>query len=882
VTHWLRIIWSKAKSVAGKGRLDREFDEELTTHLELLTDDLSRRGWSDADARREALLKLGGRASLREQHRDRRGLPLVDALSQDFRYAVRMLWKSPAFTAIVTLSLALGIGANTALFSLVDGLLLRSLPVREPDRLVQVNVVPVIPGGFRKPLLSFDRTVFDDVRARDQLFSDVVGFWRLDRPTIAIDGATEPTREVELVSANFFHDLGVSPIVGRMPEPSDGAVAIISARWWQARFDGSPGVLGRTLTVNGEPHSIIGVAPSRFHGFFLENSPDVWTSSPRGGDLMMIARLKPDVTPRQAQDATQSYFRQHVLDRFRGGFPPDQVVETELVPAGKGLTQLRAQYQGALLALMALVTLVLFTTCTNVGNLLTLRSGARRRELTVRAALGAGRSRLMLQYFVESTLLAVIGGILGLAFAGWGVSIILSMLPLPAIPESLAFHTDARILAFAAGVSLLSALLFGLAPAWRATEVDLSGSLRTSQSTTPPKSARRLGRVLVACQVGLSVLLLVGGGLFVQTLRNLSRLDLGFNTDRLLQVSIDTRFAGYGAQNKRGGDEEVADREGEVGAVYRLLRERIGAVGGVKSVSGSRNALMRRSLARMAIRLPGLERRGDDMWDSAEVGPDFFETMGIPVVRGRTFNAADFQRRGVYVVNEAFARHYYPNDDILIRSPAIIGVVPNVRIFDVRSDVRPMMYEMLRREPDRVNSVLVRVAGDPDTIAPAIRDAVQRVNPRLFVGIRTMREDINRDIARERMVAAISSFFSVLGLLLASIGIFGVASYSVAQRTKELAIRRALGAGRWSVIRESLRETSVVFGLGLVAGTVAAVALVRLTASAIADLLFGLTATDAANIAGSLAVMVTVALAACVLPAHRATTIDPLTGLREE
>ena len=249
---------------------------------------------------------------------------------------------------------------------------------------------------------------------------------------------------------------------------------------------------------------------------------------------MMIARLKPGVTTVQAQDAMHAYFRQHMLERFRGGFPPDQLIETELVPAGKGLSQMREEYRGALLALMALVTIVLFTTCTNVGNLLMLRNAARRRELTVRAALGAGRSRLILQYLVESTLLAVIGCALGLAFAAWGVSLILSMLPLPAIPESLAFHADARILGFAAGVSLFGALLFGLVPAWRATEVDLTGTLRSSHGTTAPKSARRLGRVLVACQVGLSVLLLVGAGLFVRTLRNLSYLDLGYSIDRLL------------------------------------------------------------------------------------------------------------------------------------------------------------------------------------------------------------------------------------------------------------------------------------------------------------------------------------------------------------
>ena len=805
-------------------------------------------------------------------------MTFLDAFAQDFRYAVRSLWKTPAFTAVVIFSLALGIGANTALFSLVDGLLLRSLPVREPDRLVQIDVIPSKQGGFKKAINSFDRAVFESVRARGQIFADVIGFSRLDRPTVAIDGAIEPTQEVEAVSVNFFRDLGVSPVVGRAPDPADDAVAVISSRWWRTRFDGSTGVLGRTLTINGRPHSIIGVAPPAFHGFFLESSTDMWTSSPEARDMMLIARLQTGVTPIQARDAVQGYFRQYVLDRFQG-FPPGQEIETELLPAGQGLSQLRGQYRGALLAMMALVTIVLLTTCSNVGNLLMLRNTARRRELTVRAALGATRSRLILQYFVESTLLAAVGCALGLAFAGWGVSFILSMLPLSTIPESLAFHTDARILGFAAGVSMLSAVLFGLAPAWRATEVDLTGSLRSSQGTTPPKSVRRLGRVLVACQVGLSVLLLVGAGLFVQTLRNLSHLDLGFRTDRLLQVSIDTRFAGYGARNVRGND--AGDQEGEVGAVYRLLRERVAAVGGVTLVTGSRNALMRRSLARMGMRLAGLERLDGETWDSAEVGPDFFETMGIPVVRGRTFNANDFQRRSVYVVNETFAKHYYPNEDLLAKSPAIIGIVRDVRIFDVRSEIRPTMYEVSQREPDRVNSLLVRVASEPDAIAPAIRDAVVSVNPKLFVGIRTMKEDAERDIAKERMVAAISAFFSLLGLLLASIGIFGVASYTVAQRTKELAIRRALGASRWSVIQSSLKETLVVFGVGLAAGTAAAIAAVRLTASYITDLLYGLAATDAFNISAAVAVMVTVALVACAVPAHRAARIDPLVGIRE-
>ena len=379
MTSWLRLIWSRLRSLLTRDRLEREFDEELTTHLELLTDEFQRRGLSAADARREALLKLGRPDRLREVHREQRGLPVLDILAQDVRYAVRMVRKSPAFTSVVTLSLALGIGANTALFSLVDSLLLRSLPVREPGRLVQVQVVPVLPGGFRKPFPVFEPSVFDAVRAHGQIVSEVVGVSRLDRPTIAVDGAAEPARDVDRISTNFFRDLGLTPVVGRAPEPSDDAVAVISDRWWRTRFEGDAGVLGRTVSIDGQPFSIIGVAPPRFHGFMVESAADAWISSPvPTRDLMMIARLAPGVTAAQAQGALHGLVRPFVQNRF----PPGLAMETELVPAGQGLSQLRGQYRSALLALMVLVTLVLLTMCTNVGNLLMVRNAARNRELT--------------------------------------------------------------------------------------------------------------------------------------------------------------------------------------------------------------------------------------------------------------------------------------------------------------------------------------------------------------------------------------------------------------------------------------------------------------------------------------------------------------------
>ncbi len=859
---WLRTLWSRSRATIAAKRLDREFDEELSTHLELIVDECRAQGMSPSEARREALRRLGRPDLLREVHREQRSVLVVEPIVQDLRYAVRMLAKSPVFTLVAALSLALGIGANTALFSLVDDLLLRSLPVREPDQLVQVR--QFMDGfGFKKLRLTLPQEMFDAVRGRSQVVAALVGFDYLDRPAVTIDGVLEQSREVQSVSGDFFADLGVPLALGRAPAPSEDAVAVISAGMWRDRFDSSAGVLSRSLSVNGQTYTIVGVASPRFLGLSLETATDIWLSS-RTGAKQMIARLKPGVSVPQARAELHL-----ILSELSPPGRSEPVLRTELIPAGKGLSQLRAQYAQPLLALTVLVTVLLLLTCANVGSLMMVRNTARRRELMVRVALGARRSRLVIQYLVESLVLATLGGVLAIAFARWGVSFLLAMLPLSVTPPSLAFAVDARVVGFAAAVSLISGLLFGLVPAWRATQIDLTGALRQNQDSTPTRTARRLGRVLVACQVGLSMLLLVGAGLFLQTLRNLAHVDVGFDPNNLVQVSIDTRGAGY--------------REGQVGPLYRLLLERVSAISGVKSVTGIRNPVMRHSLSRMRSNMPGFTFGPNDFWDSAEVGPGFFETMGIRVLRGRSFTDGDFARGGgAFVVNEAWVKRFSPNRDPVDKGNGIVGVVGDVRIAAVRGDGSPMMYEVSRVEPDRVSALEVRTVGDPGPIAAAIRTEIRRVHPRLFVDIRTMREEIDRDIARERMVATTSGFFSVLGLLLASIGIFGVASYTVAQRTTELGIRMALGAGRWTVIRESLRDTMWVFCAGLTGGVIAAIAAVRVTASIIADLLFGLTATDVMNIAGAVILMTLVALAACVLPARRATRIDPLTAIRCE
>jgi predicted permease len=862
----LRTFGSRLVAALLRRRIDREFDEELATHLELLVDEARRAGLPPDEARRVALRRLGRPEQLRETYREQRGITMTDALTQDIRYALRMLLKSPAFTAVITLSLALGIGANTALFSIVDDLMLRTLPVRDADRLVQVRQVAQAL-GFKKPADVYGAPAFDQMRAQNDTLTDIVGFARMDRPAVAVDGAMEAGRRVELVSANFFAGLGVMPIAGRVPQPSDSAVAVISHGWWRSRFDANTSALGTLVRVADQSYEIVGVAPPGFHGLSIDAPAHIWITPRAPAAMYMIARTKPGVSPAAALENTDRVLRQMAL------LPPDLKVDTELVPVGRGQSSLRTQYARPLLALMVLVALVLLITCTNVGNLLTVRNASRRRELSVRVALGARRSRLLSQSLVESAILAAAGGLLGLVFARIGVAVLLSMLPLPSTPETLVFQVDGRMLGFTLLLALVSALLFGVAPAWRATNVHATAALRANQGASGTVGARRVGRLLVASQVALSVLLLVGAGLFLQTMRNLTHSSVGFDADNLLQALIDTRGAGYGDQ-----------RDGRVGAVHRLLLERVGAIPGVISVTSIRNPIMRHSGSRGLMRLPGFIPSEGEFWNTAEVGPSFLETMGIPLVRGRSFAPADFARGGgALIVNDAWARKYFPNEDPVARTElGIVGVIGAVKFGGVRDEDAPLMLQMLRGEPDRVSALQVRTSGNTAAVSAAIRDAIRAVHPRLFVEARTMREEIARDIATERMVAATSGFFGALGVLLVSIGLFGVASYTVAQRTTELGIRMALGASPWSVIRESLKDTMWVFAAGLATGTMASIAAVRFMASRMSDLLFGLTATDGVNIAVTVAVMIVVALVACIIPARHATRVDPLVAIRCE
>jgi predicted permease len=858
-------------------RRESELQEEIETHLHLAERDRVERGETTVEARAQVRREFGNVLLIKDVTRNQWNWAWLDHLGRDARYAMRAMWRTQAFSAVAVLSLALSIGASTALFSLVDALLLRSLPVKEPEHLVRIQRIATNDGGFSKPT-GLDRLTFESVTELRAIFADVMAFADLDRPVMRVDGTPEPVRVVEQVTSNFFRGLGVEPAIGHAE--SAGA-AVISYRFWKARFAGSSNALGRILTINDQSYPITGVAPPRFIGISLDAATDVWLMSPAAASLAssLIARLRPGVETTRAETATDALF-QHMDQQPESTLPGrkwDLTIRAKITPAGKGLSNLRDQYRQPLLALMALVIIVLLITCINIGNLLVVRNAGRVRELTVRVALGARRSQLITQLLAEAAALAATGGAMACVVARWGVSAMLSMLPVTQIPEHLEFRLDARMLGFTLAVCLFTALLFALAPAWRATEVDLTIGLKTSPGMSVARGTRRLGRGLVAGQVALSVLLLAGAGLFIQTLRNLARADPGFDTRNLLQIELDT--SGY--------------KPGQVNAVFKLLLDRLATIPGVQSVTGIRNPVMTGAASIGFVTMGGRQLRVD----TADVGPQFFETMRVPLLRGRVFSPEDVLGSNVapVVVTESYMKQFFPGEDVLgkpmgppkvnvgLDSIQIVGVIRDTKFAGLHREVWPMLFSLaLREEQNRISALEVRTKGEPSSLSQALQREIRRVSPRLLISIKTMQDVIDRSIAQERMVAATSGFFGVLALVLSAIGVFGVASFTVARRTNEFGVRIALGAGRWDVIRESLHETVLVFGMGLIVGGALAFVGARLAASMISGLLFGLTATDWTNIAGTGLVLCAVAIAACTIPAIRATRIDPVEAIRYE
>ncbi len=825
---------------------------------------------------------------------------------QDLRFAGRMLSRTPGFSAAVVLSLGLGIGAGTAIFTLINALMLKPLPVERPERLVLFSEGRArgFIGGQSGRWEIFSYPLYKHLRERQRSFEGVAAFrTHLDRLGVRGQGdaAVEPAWG-RMVSGNYFSVLGVKAALGRAlaaadEDPAAMPVAVLSHDYWRRRHRADPSVVGRVMEMNGVFVTVVGVAPAGFFGESVESElADAWlplTLQPRIMErpsalesddvswLNLIGRLRDGATLASAQADVSVAFQQFQLDRAGAALTAEQRQElernhVELTSGAGGVSALRHHYSRALRILLAAVGVLLLIACANVASLLLARAAARRKEISMRLALGATRGRLVRQLLTESLLLAGLGGALGVLFSTWMVQALVAAVSTGERAVPLDTTPDAAVLGFALALCVSAALLFGLAPAWQATRVELAPALR---GAPPAGRARpRLARAFVVVQVALAVPLLAAGALLVQSLRQLGSQDFGFAHEQVLEVGIDPAIAGYGA-----------DR---LPPLYGALLERVNAVAGVRAASLSLYSPMSgdnwSGLVEVEGYTPPPKQHAICQWVWA--GPRYAETLGMKLLLGRDLNARDTSNsRPVALVNEAFARRYLAGRNPIGRrfifqgEREIVGVVGDIKFNNPRQEVWPVAFIPLVQAPflpARFARYLeVRAAGDPVQVAASVRQAIRQVDPRLPVtGIQTLSRQIGRTMDRERLIAAISAAFAAAAMLLACMGIYGTVSYAVARRTREIGVRMALGASRSGILRMVLHEAMALTAAGIAVGLAAAAALTRTLSS----LLYGLEPGDSATLAGVALLLALTAAVAGFLPARRASRVDPGAALEAE
>ena len=910
---WFDQLQLRLRTIFRRARVEDELHRELQFHLDQQIAENLAAGMSLTAAREAALRRVGAVAQIQEKCRDQRGLHLVETTLQDVRYSLRSLRKSPVFTVVAILTLALGIGANIAIFSLIDSILLSSLSIKHPGRLFFMDTSSVKVGMFTVST----RLLYRDLQQMEKRATQIAGFGSSDRTTrlnIAVNGRAD-VGPGDFVSGTYFELLGIQPQIGRPLFPEDDLesagqsgewAAVISDNYWHRRFAADPNILRQRVTINTIPFVIVGVLPPTFSGLSLDQPADVLMPAitqlqvtsgsasagfpkPEQSPGQIFVSVKPGASIAKATAELTGIFRSTELADNSLPGPQREAMkkrDIELYPAAPGLSSLRRSFAEPLRVLMVIVALILLIACANIAGLLLARANARQKETAIRLSLGCTRKRIVRQWLTESLMLSALGCVIGvlIAIAARGAVVKLG----GAQASALGFDWDSHLLAFIVLICVFTALVFGVVPALRQTRVDPHDALKSSANS---QSSGRLpfGRMLVSAQLAISLVLVAGAGLLLVTLHNLYNIGLGFNLNHLLMVTLDPRLSGYD--------------DARTHAIYVRLLEDLNQLPAIKSATLMNNPLLTNRAHLSHAQFPGYTPRSDEdianSWIlSYGVGPRFFETFQMPLVAGRDFTAHDNENAPpVVVVNEALVQHYFAGQNPVGKQielgsifksgqekiAEIVGVVRNAHYFDVKDEQQAAIFtELFQVRPSEFGSaqtLMVRGSGDSGQLVADVRAVVHKIDPSLSLfNVTAMKTQLDNSLGQPRLLAVLSGFFGALALLLSAIGLYGVLAYQVSKRTGEIGIRMALGADRASITRLILNDTAQVLIIGIGVGLGLAWACARL----IKSMLYGLSPHDVGTFALSALILATVALLASLIPTRRAVKLDPMIALRYE
>jgi putative ABC transport system permease protein len=910
----VRSLW---RALFHRAQFERDLDDEICSHIESRADDLWRSGLPRNEAQRRARLEFGCAEAYQDRVRESRGVNWFQDSAQDIRFAVRLLSKTPTITIVALLSLALGIGANTAIFGLINAIMLRTLPVRDPQQLVQLQIHS--PDDHGEPDDTFTNPLWEELRDHQNIFTGVLA-WSFQDFDVVVRAETENVRGA-YVSGDYFKTLGVQPAAGRLFTSADdvrgcAGAAVVSYGFWQGHYAGAESAIGTVVNLEGHSFPIVGVAESGFSGLDVGARADVFvpicTEAIFDGQhsmldnrsawwMQVMGRLKPGNNVQQATAGLKvlspQIFAATIPPRWKPEEQQDYARRTLVAtPGATGVSYLRRRYDQPLEILMFIVALVLLIACANIASLTMARSVARREEIAMRLSIGASRGRLIRQLLTESLVLSAVGALLGVFFAQWGGTALVRFVSTASNKVFLDLSMDGRVLGVTLAATILTGLLFGLLPALSATRVSLSSAIKGAGTGRTNKRGFRSGRWVVALQVALSLILLVGTGLFVRNFWKLTRLDPGFDRSNVLLIETNVRNA-HSVIAEVGSGRAPADAHI---ALYTQMLDRLKSLPGVVSASQSFRTPISGLTWNENILVEGYRRRkGPDVDDSVYfnwITPGYFTTLRSPILRGRNFDARDSATAPhVAIVNETMARRYFPNrdalgqyfrideteDDFMSRAPIqIIGIVKDAKYQSLREKTLPSAYvalSQLSRVPDW-SSFELRTAVDPAATMSAAREAIEGISGAASLHFETLRQQVDQSVTQDRLLATLSGFFGGLALVLTAIGLYGVMAYIVAQRTHEIGIRMALGAQQNSILRLIVRDVVVLLASGAIVGVIGALWVARLAQG----LLFGLKADDPVAVLFAVGTLVAAALLAAYIPARRATQVDPTVALHHE